>query len=78
MAWSVIQTSGVIKVKYKVSSINSPDHIEDVIFNFNFFVRNPEINQQGNLMFELITCYRAVMAEAKQYTYYLLLILNIN
>ena len=46
MAWSEIRTSGVIKVKYKVSSINSPDHIEDVIFNFNFFVRNPEINQQ--------------------------------
>ena len=29
-------------------------------------------------MFEVITCYRAVMAEAKQYTYCLLLILNIN
>ena len=76
MPWSIIQTSGIIKVKYKVSSINSPDHIEDVIFNF--FVRIVEINQQWNLLLELITCYRPVMAEAKQYTYYLLLILNIN
>ncbi|GIT18869.1 MAG: hypothetical protein EGP11_04225 [SAR202 cluster bacterium] len=76
MPWSIIQTSGIIKVKHKVSGINSPDNIKDVISDF--FVRIVEINQQWNLLLELITCYRPVMAEAKQYTYYLLLILNIN
>ena len=76
MPWSIIQTSGIIKFKHKVSGINIPDNIKDVISDF--FVRIVEINQQWNLLLELITCYRPVMAEAKQYIYYLLLILKIN